>query len=63
VPFSKWFGEVQYEGVIGGDTLTLSTASAFVRARLIEHYQQAIVACWKRMHSSSIERVEIAVRS
>jgi len=60
--FEHWFLEVRFGGV-DGDTVTLSAPSAFVRSWLIQQHQQAIIACWQRMHSRRIERVEIVVRN
>lgn len=60
--FRQWFKEVRCEAVVG-DTVKLSAPGKFVRKRLIEDYQQAIVACWQKTHSRGIVRVEIVVRS
>ncbi len=61
-PFRSWFREVRFEALDGG-TLKLSVPSAFVKKWLTEHYREAIIACWQRMHSRGIERVEMAVRA
>jgi hypothetical protein len=59
--FQAWFHEVRFEAVDGG-RLKLSVPSAFVKNWLSNHYQEAIISCWQRMHSRGIERVEMAVR-
>jgi hypothetical protein len=61
-PFRAWFSDVQFEGV-EGDTLKLSVPRAYVKTRLIEHYETHIIRCWREGHSMRIERVELSVRA
>jgi DnaA N-terminal domain len=60
-PFRVWFSGVRFEE-IAGQTLRLSAPTPFVKKRLTEHYEQSIIACWQKLHSSAIERVEVKVR-
>jgi hypothetical protein len=60
--FRFWFRDVRIEGVTG-DTLRLSAPSKFVKDWLMQHYREAIITCWQKMHSAGVLYLEIIVIS
>jgi hypothetical protein len=60
--FHAWFREVRFDSVTGG-TLRLSAPSKFVKDRLMQHYQEAIITSGQKVHSKGVAHLEITVTS